>query len=62
MTDARIGATQRGGEKDVVEVLALTAGVAAAIAFPVLVLSIQRRRARRHDRRMAYRRTDKIRL
>jgi Na+(H+)/acetate symporter ActP len=49
-------------ERDVVEVLALTAGVAAAIAFPVLVLSIQRRRARRHDRRMAYRRTDKIRL
>ncbi len=45
-----------------VEILALTCGVAAAFAFPVVVLGIHRRRARRHDRRMAYRRTDKIRL
>jgi hypothetical protein len=46
----------------VVEILALTFGVGAALGFPVLVVTIQRRRARRHDRRMAYRRTDKIRL
>jgi hypothetical protein len=48
--------------RNVDEMLALILGVGAAIAFPVVVLAVQRRRERRHNRRMAYRRTQKIRL
>jgi hypothetical protein len=44
------------------EILALTLGVSAALAFPVLAIAIHRRREKRHNRRMGMRRTDKIRL
>jgi hypothetical protein len=44
------------------EIVALTLGVGAALAFPVLVIAIHRRREKRHNRRMGVRRTDKIQL
>jgi hypothetical protein len=44
------------------EFLALSLGLGAALAFPLLALVIHRRRERRHNRRMGVRRTDKIRL
>ena len=44
------------------EIVALTVGVGAALAFPILVLIVHRKRERRHNRRMGMRRTDKIRL
>jgi hypothetical protein len=44
------------------EIIALSLGVGAAIAFPVLAILVYRRRERRHNRRMGVRRTDKIHL
>jgi hypothetical protein len=44
------------------EILALSLGLGAALAFPVLAIVIHRRRERRHNRRMGVRRTDKIQL
>jgi hypothetical protein len=44
------------------EILALTAAIGAALAFPVIAIVIHRRRERRHNRRMGMRRTEKIRL
>lgn len=44
------------------EVIALSLGVGAAVAFPVLAIIIHRRREKRHNRRMGVRRTDKIQL
>ena len=44
------------------EILALTVGVGAALAFPIVALIVHRRRERRHNRRMGMRRTDKIKL
>ncbi|HEX5184824.1 MAG TPA: hypothetical protein VFW19_16930 [Allosphingosinicella sp.] len=42
--------------------LALTIGVGAALAFPVLAIAFHNRREQRHNRRMGARRTQKIRL
>ena len=44
------------------EILALTVGVGAALAFPIVAIIIHRRRERRHNRKMGMRRTDKIKL
>lgn len=44
------------------EVIALTLGVGAAVAFPIVAIIVHRRRERRHNRRMGIRRTDKIKL
>jgi len=44
------------------EILALTVGVGAALAFPIVAIIIHRRRERRHNRKMGTRRTDKIKL
>ena len=44
------------------EILALSVGVGAAVAFPIIAIIIHRRRERRHNRRMGVRRTDKIKL
>jgi hypothetical protein len=44
------------------EILALTLGVTAALAFPVVAIVVHRRRERRRNRRMGMRRTDKIQL
>jgi hypothetical protein len=44
------------------EIIALSLGLGATVAFPIIVLLIHRRRERRHNRRMGTRRTDKIKL
>jgi hypothetical protein len=44
------------------EMIALSLGVSAALAFPLLAIVIHHRRERRHNRRMGARRTDKIQL
>jgi hypothetical protein len=44
------------------EIIALSVGLGATLAFPILVLFVHRRRERRHNRRMGLRRTDKIKL
>jgi hypothetical protein len=44
------------------EIVALTVGVGAALAFPIIALLVHRRREQRHNRRMGKRRTDKIQL
>jgi hypothetical protein len=44
------------------EILALSVGIGAAVAFPIIAIIIYRGRERRHNRRMGVRRTDKIKL
>jgi hypothetical protein len=44
------------------DIIALTLGVAAAAAFPIIALVVHRRRDRRRNRKLGSRRTDKIRL
>jgi hypothetical protein len=44
------------------EILALSFGIGAALAFPVVAIVIHRRREQRHNRRMGVRRTEKIQL
>ena len=44
------------------EIIALSVGLGATLAFPIVVLLIHRRRERKHNRRMGTRRTDKIKL
>jgi hypothetical protein len=44
------------------EIIALSLGIAAAAAFPIVALVVHQRRERRRNRKMGTRRTDKIRL
>jgi hypothetical protein len=44
------------------EIVALTLGVGATLAFPILAIVVHWRREKRHNRRMGVRRTDKIEL
>lgn len=44
------------------DIIALSLGVVAAAAFPIVALVVHRRRERRRNRKLGTRRTDKIRL
>jgi hypothetical protein len=44
------------------EYLGLAAGVAAAVLFPIIAVSVHTRRERRRNRKAGSRRTDKIHL
>ena len=47
---------------DQFEILAISAGVGAAILFPLLAVTLHARRDRRRNRKNGVRKTDKIRL
>jgi len=44
------------------DIIALSLGIVAAAAFPIVALVVHQRRERRRNRKMGTRRTEKIRL